>query len=201
MSPASACARKKLTKQSSEKTKQSQESGKNHATKPSSAALSVAATPEVTLGSQREAMTGSQRCNGSLVAQSLLDATGSVPAAVAALKAQLAQMDAFWQREQRRHKAMARLQAAQQVGPAESLPEDAALGDGATDVSTSITQTWTDQAIKCYVTQADCAHCSIPRGGYSFACQMNKVVPVLLDTLGRPDALRLERLTPYLDQY
>ena len=72
-------------------------------------------------------------------------------------------------------------------------------GDG--DVSTSITQTWTDQAIKCYVTNADCANCSIPKGNYSFTCQMNKVVPMLLQTLGTPDARRVNKLLPYLDQY
>ncbi|MEB3286674.1 MAG: hypothetical protein VKJ04_04135 [Vampirovibrionales bacterium] len=66
------------------------------------------------------------------------------------------------------------------------------------DVSSSITQTWTDQAIKCHVTKADCANCSIPRGGYSFVCQMNKVVPVLLKNLGEPDARKVEKLTPYL---
>lgn len=66
------------------------------------------------------------------------------------------------------------------------------------DVSSSITQTWTDQAIKCYVTKADCANCSIPRGGYSFICQMNKVVPVLIKNLGEPDTRKVEKLTPYL---
>jgi hypothetical protein len=69
------------------------------------------------------------------------------------------------------------------------------------EVSASITQTWTDQAIKCYVTNADCGNCSIPRGGYSFVCQMNKVVPVLLKTLGHPDTKRVDKLLPYLSQY
>lgn len=69
------------------------------------------------------------------------------------------------------------------------------------DVSASITQTWTDQAIKCYLTQADCANCTIPKGGYSFVCQMNKVVPVLLKTIGEPDAKRLSKMVPYLNQY
>ena len=69
------------------------------------------------------------------------------------------------------------------------------------DVSTSITQTWTDQAIKCYVTNADCANCTIPKGNYSFVCQMNKVVPMLLKTLGKPDQRRINKLLPYLDQY
>jgi hypothetical protein len=66
------------------------------------------------------------------------------------------------------------------------------------DVSASITQTWTDQAIKCYMSQANCATCSIPRGGYSFICQMNKVVPVLLKTLGTPPPRQVEKLRPFL---
>jgi hypothetical protein len=69
------------------------------------------------------------------------------------------------------------------------------------DVSRSITQTWTDQAIKCYLTQADCANCSIPRGNYSFDCQMHKVVPVLVEVLGPPDPLRVKKLIPYLHHY
>ncbi|MBY0402459.1 MAG: hypothetical protein K2X66_01050 [Cyanobacteria bacterium] len=68
-------------------------------------------------------------------------------------------------------------------------------------ISTSITQTWTDQAIKCYLTDANCSTCSIPRGNYSFTCQMNKVVPVLVETLGAPDAQRLNKLLPYIHQY
>lgn len=61
-------------------------------------------------------------------------------------------------------------------------------------VSSSITQTWTDQAIKCYMTNADCASCSIPKGNYSFVCQMYKVVPVLLETLGPPEPPRVDKL-------
>jgi hypothetical protein len=64
------------------------------------------------------------------------------------------------------------------------------------EVSHSITQTWTDQAIKCYMTGANCQRCDIPRGAYSFVCQMDKVVPVLLDTLGKPDVHRLKRVYP-----
>jgi hypothetical protein len=68
-------------------------------------------------------------------------------------------------------------------------------------VSSSITQTWTDQAIKCYLTKANCSTCSIPRGNYSFVCQMDKVVPVLLENLGAPDPTRLNKLLPYIHQY
>jgi len=63
-------------------------------------------------------------------------------------------------------------------------------------VSHSITQTWTDQAIKCHVSDADCASCDIPKGNYSFACQMAKVVPVLIQTLGKPDEARLRKIFP-----
>lgn len=66
------------------------------------------------------------------------------------------------------------------------------------EVSSSITQTWTDQAIKCHITNADCANCVIPKGGYSFTCQMNKVVPVLLKNLGDPDPRRVRKLMPSL---
>jgi hypothetical protein len=62
------------------------------------------------------------------------------------------------------------------------------------EISTSITQTWTDQAIKCYATRSDCDNCTIPKGNYSFVCQMNKVVPVLLDTLGEPDPGKVQKI-------
>ena len=65
-------------------------------------------------------------------------------------------------------------------------------------VSSSITQTWTDQAIKCFMTNADCNACSIPKGNYSFTCQMYKVVPVLLENLGQPEEARVEKLMPFL---
>jgi predicted transcriptional regulator len=152
----------------------------------------------------------------SLVAQTLLNSTGSVPAAVAAIQAQLSEIDTFWSKEQRRQKAITSIENAQyqqqealktgMTAPrstlltTESFDNDTAM-DELAEVSTSITQTWTDQAIKCYVTKSDCDNCSIPRGHYSFACQMNKVVPALLSSMGRPDSLRLEKLTPYLDQY
>jgi hypothetical protein len=64
------------------------------------------------------------------------------------------------------------------------------------EVSHSITQTWTEQAIRCYMSGADCHHCDIPKGNYSFTCQMNKVVPVLLEHLGQPDPKVVLRLFP-----
>ncbi len=63
-------------------------------------------------------------------------------------------------------------------------------------VSSSISQTWTDQAMKCYMCAADCGNCDIPKGQYSFVCQMNKVVPVLLENIGQPDPHRLKRIFP-----
>ncbi|MFN9690508.1 MAG: hypothetical protein ACK551_00180 [Vampirovibrionales bacterium] len=63
-------------------------------------------------------------------------------------------------------------------------------------VSSSISQTWTDQAMKCYMCAADCESCDIPKGQYSFVCQMNKVVPVLLENIGQPDPHRLKRIFP-----
>lgn len=65
-------------------------------------------------------------------------------------------------------------------------------------ISTSISQTWTDQAIKCHMTKADCLNCSIYRGNYSFECQMDKVVPILLENLGEPEPARVEKLMPFL---
>jgi hypothetical protein len=78
------------------------------------------------------------------------------------------------------------------------MTQEAELPPLGEDVSTSITQTWTDQAIKCYMTRSDCSRCVIPRGNYSFVCQMNKVVPVLLKNLGRPDPNRVKKLMPFL---
>ena len=87
--------------------------------------------------------------------------------------------------------------------PVISTPSFQAVGhewvlspDEREEVSHSITQTWTDQAIKCYMTGANCQRCDIPRGAYSFVCQMDKVVPVLLDALGKPDVHRLKRVYP-----
>ena len=65
-------------------------------------------------------------------------------------------------------------------------------------VSTSISQAWTDQAVKCYLTKADCSNCSVFRGNYSFTCQMNKVIPILLENLGEPDPVRVEKILPFI---
>ncbi len=57
-----------------------------------------------------------------------------------------------------------------------------------TVISESITQNWTEQALECYRLNCDCASCSITNGNYSFACQMPKVIDVLIKTLGKPVA-------------
>ena len=54
------------------------------------------------------------------------------------------------------------------------------------EISDSITQNWTEQAIECYRLQCNCEQCSISKGNYSFACQMPKVLDVLIKSLGKP---------------
>lgn len=58
-------------------------------------------------------------------------------------------------------------------------------------LSNSITQNWTDQAIRCFYNNCDCSTCSISKANYSFQCQMASVVKILLDELGRPDRERI----------
>lgn len=53
-------------------------------------------------------------------------------------------------------------------------------------ISNSITQTWTQQAIECFELNCDCKKCSIHQGGYSFICQMPKVIKQLVDFIGKP---------------
>ncbi len=53
-------------------------------------------------------------------------------------------------------------------------------------MSDSITQNWTEQALECYKLNCDCSRCSVSSGSYSFACQMPKVLDVLIKTLGTP---------------
>lgn len=54
------------------------------------------------------------------------------------------------------------------------------------EISDSITQNWTEQAIECYKLNCDCSRCSVSKGNYSFVCQMPKVLDVLIKTLGNP---------------
>lgn len=55
------------------------------------------------------------------------------------------------------------------------------------EISESITQNWTEQALECYRLNCDCANCSISKGNYSFACQMPKVLEVLIKSVGKPN--------------
>ena len=55
-------------------------------------------------------------------------------------------------------------------------------------ISDSITQNWTEQALECYGLNCDCTRCSVSKGNYSFACQMPKVLDILIKTLGNPDS-------------
>lgn len=54
------------------------------------------------------------------------------------------------------------------------------------EISDSITQNWTEQALECYKLGCDCSLCSISKGKYSFACQMPKVLDVLIKSTGKP---------------
>lgn len=59
------------------------------------------------------------------------------------------------------------------------------------NMSNSITQNWTDQAIRCYYNNCKCSECSITKANYSFKCQMASVVQILLNELGPPDRDRI----------
>lgn len=54
------------------------------------------------------------------------------------------------------------------------------------EISDSITQNWTEQALECYKLNCDCSQCSIAKGNYSFVCQMPKVLDVLIKSVGNP---------------
>ena len=53
-------------------------------------------------------------------------------------------------------------------------------------LSSSIVQSWTQQAITCYKLNCDCTKCEISQLGFSFVCQMKSVVEELLKQ-GTPD--------------
>lgn len=59
------------------------------------------------------------------------------------------------------------------------------------NLSNSITQNWTDQAIRCYYQNCDCSTCPISKANYSFQCQMASVVKILVAELGHPDRERI----------
>lgn len=58
---------------------------------------------------------------------------------------------------------------------------------GTDEMSDSITQNWTEQALECYSINCDCKKCSLRNGHYSFICQMPKVIDALLQTVGEPE--------------
>ena len=62
------------------------------------------------------------------------------------------------------------------------------------EISNSITQNWTDQAIICYRSECNCADCSITHANYSFVCQMSKVVEILIEEIGPPDEEKISKL-------
>lgn len=55
------------------------------------------------------------------------------------------------------------------------------------EMSVSITQNWTEQALECYSINCDCKKCSLQNGHYSFICQMPKVIDTLIQTVGLPE--------------
>lgn len=57
------------------------------------------------------------------------------------------------------------------------------------DISSSITQSWTEQAIECYTIKCNCSQCSLKNGHYSFKCQMPKVINILINAIGHPQVI------------
>lgn len=57
------------------------------------------------------------------------------------------------------------------------------------EISESITQNWTEQALECYRLNCDCSRCSIAKGQYSFVCQMPKVLDILIHLSGKPSSI------------
>lgn len=57
------------------------------------------------------------------------------------------------------------------------------------DISSSITQSWTEQAIECYSIKCNCSQCSLRNGHYSFKCQMPKVINILINAIGHPQVI------------
>ena len=59
------------------------------------------------------------------------------------------------------------------------------------EISPSIMQNWTLQAIECYEIASDCKKCSLHSSdyNYSFVCQMPKIVNALLKAYGKPDTV------------
>lgn len=64
------------------------------------------------------------------------------------------------------------------------------------EISESIMQNWTQQAIECYEICSDCKKCSLANGNYSFVCQMPKIVKALLKTYGEP-SLQMKKISNF----
>ncbi len=58
------------------------------------------------------------------------------------------------------------------------------------EISDSLTQNWTEQAIECYSIKCDCSKCSLSAGNYSFVCQMPKVIKLLVKLVGQPEEVK-----------
>lgn len=54
------------------------------------------------------------------------------------------------------------------------------------EISDSITQSWTEQAMECYSIKCNCQKCSLSKGDYSFKCQMPRVIDILINIVGKP---------------
>jgi hypothetical protein len=66
---------------------------------------------------------------------------------------------------------------------------------GNSEISNSITKNWTEQAIRCYLSNCNCIDCSISKGNYSFVCQMSSVTKILLDQIGPPEQNKINKMT------
>jgi hypothetical protein len=62
------------------------------------------------------------------------------------------------------------------------------------EISNSITKNWTDQAIRCYLSNSNCLECSICKSNYSFVCQMSSVIKILLEQIGPPEQNKINKL-------
>ena len=72
----------------------------------------------------------------------------------------------------------------------EMLFDEGFYTPGNDEMSDSITQNWTEQALECYYINCDCKKCSLRNGHYSFICQMPKVIDTLIKTVGEPEQCR-----------
>ena len=72
----------------------------------------------------------------------------------------------------------------------ETITEEEFYPQNNGEISESITQNWTEQAIECYKLGCDCSKCSISKGNYSFVCQMPKVLDILINLSGKPSNVK-----------